>query len=135
MSISEFISTLPEDRQKLILQLHEIIIQKDKTVVAEIAPMMGKEMIIYNAPGTFKYGLSSVKKYMSLHVLPMYVSATIYEKYKGLLKEAKFQKGCINFNNKEEIPIKIVKDLITECSKIDLRAIRENYLKSKSKKP
>jgi uncharacterized protein YdhG (YjbR/CyaY superfamily) len=134
MSISEFISSLPEERQKLILQLHEIIIQKDKTVIPEIAPMMGKEMIIYNAPGTFKYGLSSVKKYMSLHVLPMYVSTTIYEKYKALLKEAKFQKGCINFNNKEEMPIKIVKDLITECSKIDLRAIRENYIKSKSKK-
>jgi hypothetical protein len=70
MSITEFISTLPEERQKLISQLHEIIIQKDKTVTPEIAPMMGKMMIIYNAPGTFKYGLSSVKNYMSLHVLP-----------------------------------------------------------------
>jgi hypothetical protein len=134
MSITEFISTLPEDRQKLISQLHEIIIQKDKTVTPEIAPMMGKMMIIYNAPGTFKYGLSSVKNYMSLHVLPMYVSATIYEKYKGLLKEASFQKGCINFKNKDEIPLKIVKALITECSSIDLKAIRENYLKFKTKK-
>jgi hypothetical protein len=134
MSITEFISTLPEDRQKLISQLHEIIIQKDKTVTPEIAPMMGKVMIIYNAPGTFKYGLSSVKNYMSLHVLPIYVSATIYEKYKELLKEASFQKGCINFKNKDEIPLKIIKDLITECSSIDLKAIRENYLKSKSKK-
>jgi Domain of unknown function (DU1801) len=134
MSITEFISTLPEERRKLISQLHEIIIQKDKTVTPEIAPMMGKMMIIYNAPGTFKYGLSSVKNYMSLHVLPIYVSATIYEKYKGLLKEASFQKGCINFKSNDEMPLKIVKDLITECSTIDLRAIRENYLKSKTKK-
>ncbi len=96
--------------------------------------MMGKEMIIYNAPGTFKYGLSSVKNYMSLHVLPMYGSPIIYEKYKGLLKEASFQKGCINFKSKDEMPLKIVKDLITDCSKIDLLAIREKYLKSKSKK-
>jgi hypothetical protein len=114
-------------------QLHEIILQKDKTVTPVIAPMMGKEMIIYNAPGSFKYGLSSVKKYMSLHVLPMYVSATVYDKYKGLLKEAKFQKGCINFNNIDEMPLKIVMDLITDCAKIDLHAIRENQLKSKSK--
>jgi len=95
---------------------------------------MGKEMIIYNASGSFKYGLSSVKNYMSLHVLPMYGSPILYEKYKGLLKEANFQKGCINFKNKDEMPLKIVKDLIADCSKIDLRAIRENYLKSKSKK-
>ena len=134
MTISEFISTQPEERQELLSQLHEIIIQKDKTVTPVIAPMMGKEMIIYNVPGSFKYGLSSVKNYMSLHVFPMYASTIIYEKYKALLKNANFQKGCINFKNKDEMPLKIVKDLIADCSKLDLRAIRENYLKSKSKK-
>lgn len=134
MSISEFISNQPEERQKLLSQLHEIIIQKDKTITPVIAPMMGKEMIIYNVSGSFKYGLSSVKNYMSLHVLPMYGSTILYKKYKGLLKEANFQKGCINFKNVDEMPLKIVKDLIADCSKIDLRAIRENYLKTKSKK-
>jgi hypothetical protein len=134
MSISEFISAQPEERQELLSQLHEIIIQKDKTVTPVIARMMRNEMIVYNAPGSFKYGLSSVKKHMSLHLLPMYVSPGLYEKYKGLLKEASFQKGCINFKNKDEMPLKIVKDLIADCSKIDPRAIRENQLKSKSKK-
>ena len=134
MTISEFISIQPEERHELLSQLHEIIIQKDKTITPVIAPMMGKEMIIYNAPGSFKYGLSSVKNYMSLHVLPMYTSTILYEKYKGLLEKANFQKACINFKNKDELPLKIVKDLITDCSKMDLRAIRENYLRSKSKK-
>jgi len=134
MSIAAFISTQPAERQELLSQLHETIMQKDKTVTAGIAPMMGKEMIIYNAPGSFKYGLSSVKKHMSLHVLPMYMLPELHEKYKALLKDASFQKGCINFNNKAEVPLKIVKELITECAKIDLQAIRENQLKAKSKK-
>jgi hypothetical protein len=134
MSISEFISTQPADRQELLSGLHEIILQKDKTVTPVIGAMMGKEMILYNAPGTFKYGLASVKNYMSLHVLPMYGSPVIYEKYKALLKDASFQKGCINFKSKEEMPLNIVKNLIEDCSKIDLRALREEYLKSKSKK-
>jgi hypothetical protein len=134
MTIPEFISIQPEERQNLLSQLHEIIIKNDKTVTAIIAPMMGKDMIIYNAPGTFKYGLASVKNHMSLHVLPMYGSPVIYEKYKSLLLDASFQKGCINFKNKEEMPLSIVKNLIIECSKIDLLALREKYLKSKSKK-
>jgi hypothetical protein len=134
MTIPEFISIQPEDRQKLLTQLHEIIINNDKTVTPVIAPMMGKDMIIYNAPGTFKYGLASVKNYMSLHVLPMYGSPVIYEKYKSLLKDASFQKGCINFKNKEEVPLSILKSLIAECAEIDLLALREKYLKSKSKK-
>jgi hypothetical protein len=64
---------------------------------------------------------------MSLHLLPMYVSTILYEKYKGLLKEANFQKGCINFKNKDEIQLKIVENLITDCSKIDLRTIRKIF--------
>jgi hypothetical protein len=71
---------------------------------------------------------------MALHALPMYVSNVIYEKYKGLLKTVSFQKGCINLKNMDEMSLKIVKDLIADCSKIDLPAIRENQLKSKSKK-
>jgi hypothetical protein len=134
MTIPAFIKAQPEDRQKLLSELHEIIIQNDKTVTPVIAPMMGKDMIIYNAPGTFKYGLASVKNYMSLHVLPMYGSPIIYEKYKALLKDAAFQKGCINFKSKDEMPPGIVKNLIADCSKIDLRAIREEYLRSKKKK-
>ena len=134
MTITEFISAQPAERQKLLSQLHEIVIQKDKTVTPVVAPMMGKEMIIYNAPGSFKYGLASVKNYMSLHVLPMYSSPVLYEKYKALLKDAGFQKGCINFKNKNEMPLKIVKDLIADCSNIGLRAIRENYLKFKIEK-
>lgn len=134
MSIAAFISSQPIERQELLSQLHEVIIDNDKTVTAVVAPMMGKEMIIYNAPGTFKYGLASVKKHMSLHLLPMYGSSIIYEKYKALLKEASFQKGCINFKSKEEIPLNIVTDLIIECAKIDLIAIREEQLKAKAKK-
>jgi len=71
---------------------------------------------------------------MSLHGLPMYMNTDIYNKYKVLLPSASFQKGCINFNNKEEMPLKLIKDLIKECFTIDLSAIREQQLKAKSKK-
>ena len=54
--------------------------------------------------------------------------------YKALLKDASFQKGCINFKNHDEMPLDIVKDLITECAAIDLLAIREKYLAGKAKK-
>ncbi|HSZ85813.1 MAG TPA: hypothetical protein VK787_07265 [Puia sp.] len=108
MTVFEFISKQPGERQKLFREIHEIIIREDKNVKADIGPMMGKEMIIYNAPGTFKYGLASVKSHMSLHLLPMYVSPKLYEKFKELLPDANFQKGCINFKNGHEVPLKII---------------------------
>ena len=134
MLISKFINIQLNDRQDLLTKIHEIILEEDKTVKAEIKPMMGKEMIVYNAPAIFKYGLSSVKNYMSLHVMPMYGSITLYSKYKAILPNAKFQKGCINFKNEEEMPLEIVRQLIHDCSGIDLLAIKESYLNQKEKK-
>ncbi len=133
MTVNEYISKQLPERQKLLTALHEVIIANDKTVTAGVGSMMGQEIIIYNAPGTFKYGLGSGKNYMTLHLLPMYGSLTIYSKYKALLSKAKFQKGCINFNNAEEMPLNIVKQLIHDCSKIDLLKIREEYQKSRRK--
>ncbi|MEI8059529.1 MAG: DUF1801 domain-containing protein [Ferruginibacter sp.] len=136
MTIETFILQQPIERQNILSKIHEIIISNDKTVTANIAPMMGKEMIIYNAPGSFKYGLASAKQYMSLHVLPIYCSEKIYTKYKALLNKATFKKGCINFNTNNEMPLKIVKQLIKDCALIDLKALKETYAKEKRiKKP
>ena len=131
MPISKFISKQPAERQRVLREIHEIIVQADKTVKPEIELMMGKEMIVYKASGIFKYGLSSVKNYMSLHAMPIYGSPVLYSRYKNILKKAKFQKGCINFINEEDMPLAIVNQLITDCSKIDLLKIKEDYIKSR----
>ncbi|MDQ6813100.1 MAG: hypothetical protein M3040_05145, partial [Bacteroidota bacterium] len=119
-TIEQYISTQPLDRQPVLKNIHQIIIEEDKSVVPVIEPMMGKEMIIYKDRSTMKYGLSSVKKYMSLHVLPIYGSEALHSKYKALLQEASFQKGCINFSSPQQMPLNIVKQLIVDCSTIDL---------------
>jgi len=134
MSVATYISQQPTERQQLLSQLHTIILQEDKTVTAVIAPMMGKEMIIYNVTGFFKYGLAGVKNYMSLHVMPMYASPQLYKKFKQLLPAATFQKGCINFTSEQQLPPAMVKELIAACSKIDLKAMRDEYLQAKATK-
>jgi hypothetical protein len=134
MEAAAYIAQQPADRRKLLTGIHEAIIRYDKTVTAVVKPMMGKEMINYQAPGIFKYGLSSVKNYMSLHVLPMYGSPALHEKYKRLLPLATFQKGCINFGSDKEMPLAIVKLLIKDCSPIDLAAMKKQWEASKAKK-
>lgn len=132
--INEYIVKQSADRQAILNSIHSIIIKKDKTVVATIEPMMGKEMIMYKAKGMMKYALSSVKNYMSLHCLPMYGSPTLFNKYKALLPGANFQKGCINFTTAEQMPSNITKQLFADCSTIDLVKMREEYLKQKKEK-
>src|SRR5215471_4096278 len=130
MTIQQYIKSQPSERQKLLSEIHDIIISKDKTVTAVVEPMMRQDMIVYKA-GIFKYGLASPKNYMSLHVLPIYGSKVLHEKYQKLLSKASFQKGCINFKNEEEMPLEVVKQLIADCSKIDLKKMKEEYFKSR----
>jgi hypothetical protein len=131
--IKNYILAQPADRQSILSDIHSIILDKDKSVTSGIEPMMGKEMIIYKCNGMMKYGLAGVKNYMSLHVLPIYCSAPLYEKYKPLLANANFQKGCINFDTGDKMPLNIVRQLISDCSKMDLKKIREDQLNERKK--
>ena len=131
---TKYIASQPPDRQGILSGIHSIILEEDKTVIPVVEPMMGKEMIIYKGKGMMKYALAGVKNYMSLHVLPMYGSKTLFSKYKALLHQANFQKGCINFSDGKKMPLEIVRQLIADCSKIDLVKIREDYLKEKKLK-
>ena len=133
MLIASYISKQAPDRQGLLVKIHEAIVESDQTVKAGVESVMGKEMIVYKANGFFKYGLASVKNYMSLHLMPIYGSPPLFSKYKKLLPEANFQKGCINFCKEDEIPLNILKELIRDCSEIDLLKIKEEYLKSRKK--
>jgi hypothetical protein len=133
MDIELYISKQPSARQKILPKIHKIIVESDRSVKAEVGLMMGKEMILYKGKGMMKYGLSSVKNYMSLHVMPIYSSKVLYDKYMALLHKANFQKGCINFLNEDEMPLDIVQKLIIDCSTIDLLKMKEEYLKSKRK--
>jgi hypothetical protein len=126
-----YISNQALNRQNILQRIHETVIETDISVEAIVEPMMGNEMIVYKCKGMMKYGLASMKNYMTLHVLPIYGSKSLFTKYKSLLDRASFQKGCINFNNEDEMPMDIVLMLINDCSKIDLLKIREDYLKSK----
>ncbi len=132
--IGDYIAAQPVERQKLLTDIHHVIMQNDSSVFPIIEQMMGKEMIIYKANGLMKYALSSVKKHISLHLMPIYAHKPLHIKYEALLHKAAFQKGCINFNNEEEMPLDILQSLIKDCSTIDLAKIREDYLQSKKKK-
>ena len=133
MNAELYISNQALERQGVLTDIHRIILENDKTIEVVIEPMMGKEMIIYKEGGKImKYALASTKNYMSLHVLPIYGSKELHEKYKSLLTDANFQKGCVNFTDEAQMPLPIVKDLIEDCSKISLAKVMED-LKAKKK--
>ncbi len=129
----EFIAQHAAERQPLLSKLHEAILANDASVSPVVEGMMGKEMIVYKCKGTMKYALSSVAKYMSLHLMPIYMNPALHAKYQALLPAAKFQKGCINFETEAELPVAVVAELIRDCAPFDLVKMREEQLRSRKK--
>lgn len=131
MEINTYISNQQPERQAILARIHETILANDKNMNAEVGPMMGQLMIVYKGKGVMKYALSSVKNYMSLHAMPIYGSSVLHTKYKALLPNANFQKGCINFVDEGAMPAGIIQQLIIDCSTIDLLKMKEEYLNSR----
>ncbi|HWZ16046.1 MAG TPA: DUF1801 domain-containing protein [Mucilaginibacter sp.] len=129
MTITEYITSAPAEWQATLTAIHEAILANDPTVTPVMKPMMGKEMILYEERWYMKYGLASTKNYMSLHCLPMYMHPTLHAKYAGLLPDAKFQKGCINFTGGDAMPPAVVTALIAECSAISIADMLEKRKK------
>ncbi|WP_212004994.1 hypothetical protein [Chitinophaga sp. HK235] len=131
MTVSEYISSMPIDRQACLSMLHETIVAHDPTVIPVIKPMMGKEMILYEERSYMKYGLASTKNYMSLHCMPIYMNQPLHAKYVKLLPAARFQKGCINFSAADAMPPAIIAALIADCSSISIPSMLENRKRNK----
>lgn len=129
MTVPEYLAKQAPEGEKLLTELHNIILETNKKLSANVSKMMGADMIIYTLNNQFIYALGAGKNYMSLHVLPMYMVKTIHEKYAKLLPKAKFQKGCINFKNADEMPAATVKQLLTECAQVDMAALMEKFKK------
>lgn len=129
MSIADFISQAPAERRDTLTAIHTSILANDPSVVPAVKPMMGKEMILYEERCYMKYGLASVKGYMSLHCLPMYMNPALHSKYVPLLPSTKFQKGCINFEDGNQMPLSVVSALIADCSAINIAEVLENRKK------
>lgn len=132
MTATEFINTIEEPRRSIIKALRKSIIDNDKSVTEIVGKMMGKEMLLYNEKGVFKYALSSVKTHMSLHNMMIYGSPKMFNKFVEALPTAKFQKGCINFTKAEQMPPDIIANLIADCAAVDYaKFFRDAYNNNK----
>jgi hypothetical protein len=127
MTPEQYISGQRPDRIGLLSEIHSIILQEDKMVDAAVGLMMGKEMILYKENNRyFKYGLSSVKQYISLHLMPIYGGSPLHARYRKLLPQAQFQKGCINFVSAADVPPDILHQLFADCARVNITAMLEN---------
>lgn len=99
-----------------IKRLANAIEKNDPDVNSKVTPLMRADSLMYMQQDIMKYAITCHAKHISLHLMPIYCYADLHAKYKKLIKSGKFQKGCIQFSDWEDLPTEQIANLIADCT-------------------
>jgi len=127
MELKEFYKSISKKDRALFMTISNIIHLMDKTVNSTIGEVMGKEGLIFNQDGVFKYGLVKTQKHYTFHSMVMYAFPDTIEEFKASSKGIKFQKGCFNFSSPDKIDLHLFEALMEKSAKKDFYPIVTRY--------
>lgn len=97
-------------------QLAQLIDEYDTTVQRSVSRVMTSQGLLYEQQDIMKYAITCHNKHISLHLMPIYCYAELHNKFKKIIKSGKFQKGCINFVDYNNLPLAEIAQLISESA-------------------
>lgn len=125
MTFDDFIAGLPAERQQPAAQAWQLVRQ---AVPAGYTEHIGPKYLEFRAGKDMYVGLANQKNYLSLHLVPMYLTPELQEQLAAAAPKLKMGKGCVNFNKMEELPLEALAELIAATSLADyvakLQAVR-----------
>jgi hypothetical protein len=123
-----FTDDLEEPERDIIDSLRKVILTQDLAIQEHIDSIMSaKHSIVYLQAGVFKYGLSKATSHFSFHSMPLYVHTYLRDMATDLFKNAKIQKGCINFKDLHEISQAGFEAFLEENAKSDFELVLRRY--------
>lgn len=121
-TISEYLESIPSDRQEIIQILHQFIKDSSPT----LTPHFASNMLGY---GSFPYrnykkelinwpivALANQKNYISIYICALENDQYLAEKYKSGLGQVSVGKSCIRFKRLDQINLPTLKTLIQKAA-------------------
>ena len=115
-TLDQFIAALPAERQGPVRQLWALLCA---AVPAGYTPHIGPKMLELRVGKLAYIALANQKNYLSLHLVPMYVLPQLRDRLMAAAPKLKPGKGCINFNQIEELPLPTLLDIISSTPVAD----------------
>lgn len=101
--IKEYISQFPEEVQKRLVQLHQLILDEN----TEIVEHFGYKMPAYKLKGKPLIYFAGYKKHIGLYAMPI-----AHEVFKEELSSHKKGKGSVQFPLDQTLPLDLIKRII-----------------------
>jgi Domain of unknown function (DU1801) len=119
-TVSTFLASMPADRRREVERVRAVV---RKHVPAGYEEVVSKNMLVYQVPlkrypDTYNgkplwyVALASEKSYLSLHLMPVYGSATLAKQladgFRSAGKRLDMGKGCVHFKTADDLPLDVI---------------------------
>lgn len=138
-NVKDYVNSLPEERKKPILFLHNFI----QKVSPKLKSYFANNMLGY---GSFPYknykkemidwpiiALASQKNYMSMYVCALENGEYLAEKYRDTLGKVSVGKSCIRFKKLEDVNLPELKKVLQKAAKMPGLVGADEHRKTKTK--
>jgi uncharacterized protein YdhG (YjbR/CyaY superfamily) len=133
LSYDQYLASLPSERRNVVERVWQTVRENvPEGYTEEITP----KYLIFKADNEWYVCLANQKNYVSLHLMPLYVSPELKAKLDNSGKKVKCGKGCINFKRAEDLPLETIAEIVSaydaDAYKDKIRKIRDGARTKKS---
>jgi hypothetical protein len=128
LNYQEFLNNLPLERRVEVEQVWQIV--RDNMPKGYDEDVSSK-YLSFRADNEWYVALANGKSYISLHLIPIYMFPELKAKLDKSEKKIKGGKACINFKRAEELPLKLIGEII---SATDAESYKAHIRKVKGKR-
>lgn len=117
-SFDDYLASLPVERKDAVTQVWQIV---RESMPAGYTEQISPKFLMFSADGEMYVSLANQKNYISLHLMPIYVFQELKAKLDASGKKLKGGKSCINFLRVEDLPLKVLAEIIGACEAKDYK--------------
>jgi len=96
--------------------LVRLIIENDPSVTGNPGLLMGEKGVVFHRGSDFAYAVTTGKTRVTLHVMAIHCQPELHARYKKLIRNGDFGKGCIRFKPDASVEQDVVAQLIRDCA-------------------
>lgn len=117
-SYDDYLANLPADRKDAVERVWKAV---RESMPAGYTEQISPKYLMFSADGEMYVSLANQKNYISLHLMPIYVFPELKAKLNASGKKLKGGKSCVNFLRAEELPLKVLAEIVAACRAKDFK--------------
>ncbi len=108
-SYDDYLVSLPSDGKDAVERVWQVV---RENIAKDYTEQISRKFLTFAAEDEMCIALANQKKYISLHLMPMYFFPELKAKLDESGKKLKGGKSCVNFQRADELPLDVISEIV-----------------------